>query len=141
MDINKLTEKTKALIGEASNIATQNRNAEITDFHMMAAMLNNENNLIYKIFESNLSIDVGTLKTSINTEISALPKVEGSIQLMFSKDVENQLAQAEKIAESMKDEYISVEHIMLGIIDRASPRLNQYLRLYRIDKKRFLNAL
>ena len=141
MDINRLTEKTKALIGDASNLATQNRNAEITDFHMMAAMLNNENNMIYKIFESNLSIDVQTLKSSINDEIASLPKVEGSIQLMFSKDVENQLAQSEKIAESMKDEYISVEHIMLGIIDKASPRLNQYLRLYRIDKKRFLNAL
>ncbi len=141
MDINMLTEKTKALIGDASNLATQNRNAEITDFHMVAAMLNNENNMIYKILETNLSVDVQTLKTSINDEISSLPKVEGSVQLRFSKECEDALQYAEKIAQSMKDEYISVEHVMLGIIEKASTRLNQYLRLYRIDKKRFLNAL
>ena len=141
MDINMLTEKSKAVIGDASNLATQNRNAEITDFHMMAAMLNNENNMIYKILENNLSVDVETFKGSINDEIREMPKVEGSVQLRFSSIVDEALIHAEKIAKSMKDEYISVEHIMLGLIEKSSSRLTQYFRLYRIDKKRFLNAL
>ncbi len=141
MDINVLTEKTKALIGDASNLATQNRNQEITDFHMLAAMLNNENNLIYKIFENNMNVDVDSLKNIINDEIRNIPKVDGQIQLRFSQDVEAALTEAEKQAKLMKDEYISVEHMLLGLISKSSSKLTRYLHTYKIDRRHFLAAL
>ena len=64
MNVSSLTEKSKALISDASNIAIQNRNAEITEFHMIDAMVNNENNLIYQLL-NNMGVNVEGLKENV----------------------------------------------------------------------------
>ena len=72
MNISSLTEKSKTLISDASNIAIQNRNAEITEFHMVDAMIDNENNLIYQLLK-NMGVSVADLKENIEDEIRNLP--------------------------------------------------------------------
>ena len=140
MNVSSLTEKSKTLISDASNIAVQNRNAEITEFHMVDAMVNNENNLIYKLLK-NMGVNVEELKESIENEIRLLPKITGNVAMRFSQEVEDELQESEKQAKNMKDEFISVEHIMLGIIEKCTPKLGRIFKLYRIDKHRFLIAL
>jgi ATP-dependent Clp protease ATP-binding subunit ClpB len=140
MNISSLTEKSKTLITDASNIATQNRNAEITEFHMLDAMINNENNLIYQLLK-NMNVDVEALKENVEDEIKTFPKITGNVALRFSGEVEEQLQESERQAKNMKDEYISVEHIMLGIIEKCTARLGKLFKIYRIDKHRFLVAL
>ncbi len=140
MNISSLTEKSKTLIADASNIAVQNRNAEITEFHMVDAMVNNENNLIYQLLK-NMGVNVEELKENIENEIRLLPKITGNVAMRFSQEVEEELQESEKQAKNMKDEFISVEHIMLGIIEKCTPKLGRIFKLYRIDKHRFLIAL
>ena len=140
MNVSSLTEKSKALISDASNIAIQNRNAEITEFHMIDAMVNNENNLIYQLL-NNMGVNVEGLKENVEEEIRSLPKITGNVAMRFSPEVEEALQESEKQAKNMKDEYISVEHIMLGIIDKCTQKLGKLFKLYRIDKHRFLVAL
>ena len=140
MNVSSLTEKSKTLISDASNIAVQNRNAEITEFHMVDAMVNNENNLIYQLLK-NMGVNVEELKENIENEIRLLPKITGNVAMRFSQEVEDELQESEKQAKNMKDEFISVEHIMLGIIEKCTPKLGRIFKLYRIDKHRFLIAL
>ena len=140
MNVSSLTEKSKTLISDASNIAVQNRNAEITEFHMVDAMVNNENNLIYQLLK-NMGVNVEELKENIENEIRLLPKITGNVAIRFSQEVEDELQESEKQAKNMKDEFISVEHIMLGIIEKCTPKLGRIFKLYRIDKHRFLIAL
>ncbi len=140
MNVSSLTEKSKTLISDASNIAVQNRNAEITEFHMIDAMVNNENNLIYQLLK-NMGVNVEELKENIENEIRLLPKITGNVAMRFSQEVEDELQESEKQAKNMKDEFISVEHIMLGIIEKCTPKLGRIFKLYRIDKHRFLIAL
>ena len=140
MNVSSLTEKSKTLISDASNIAVQNRNAEITEFHMVDAMINNENNLIYQLLK-NMGVNVEELKENIENEIRLLPKITGNVAMRFSQEVEDELQESEKQAKNMKDEFISVEHIMLGIIEKCTPKLGRIFKLYRIDKHRFLIAL
>ena len=140
MNISSLTEKSKTLISDASNIAIQNRNAEITEFHMLDAMINNENNLIYQLL-NNMGVNVEGLKENVEEEIRSLPKITGNVAMRFSAEVDEQLQESEKQSKNMKDEYISVEHIMLGIIEKCTPKLGKLFKLYRIDKHRFLVAL
>ncbi len=140
MNISSLTEKSKTLISDASNIAIQNRNAEITEFHMVDAMIDNENNLIYQLLK-NMGVSVADLKENIEDEIRNLPKITGNVAMRFSPEVDEELQESERQAKNMKDEYISVEHIMLGIIEKCTPKLSKIFKLYRIDKHRFLVAL
>ena len=140
MNVSSLTEKSKTLISDASNIAVQNRNAEITEFHMVDAMVNNENNLIYQLLK-NMGVNVEELKENIENEIRLLPKITGNVAMRFSQEVEDELQESEKQAKNMKDEFISVEHIMLGIMEKCTPKLGRIFKLYRIDKHRFLIAL
>ena len=140
MNVSNFTEKSKEAITSASNIATNNRNAEISDFHMLLAFLDNKEGIVVGLLKK-MEVNVESLKTIVQSEIQKFPKITGSVSLRFSSEVEKALDEAEKQARAMKDEYISVEHLMIGIIEKASENLKKILRTYRIDKHRFLVAL
>ena len=140
MNVSNFTEKSKAVITSASTITTRNRNAEITDLHMMIAFLEDNEGIVKGLLEK-MEVDTDSLKSVIQTEINRLPKVTGTVSLRFSLEVEKALDESEKQAKSMKDEFISVEHLMLGIIECASDELKRIFKVYRIDKHRFLVAL
>ena len=140
MNVSNFTEKSKEAITSASNIATSNRNAEISDFHMLLAFLENKEGIVVGLLKK-MEVNVESLKTIVQSEIQKFPKITGSVSLRFSSEVERALDEAEKQARAMKDEYISVEHLMIGIIEKASEDLRKILKTYRIDKHRFLVAL
>ena len=140
MDISNFTEKSKQALSMASNLATRNKNPEITEYHILLALISENEGLVTSLLK-NLDVNVENLKSLIQNEIDTFSKVTGSVALRFSETVERILENAEKQAKSMKDEFISVEHIMLGLIEEANSEFKQTLKLYGITKQKFLNAL
>ena len=140
MDVANFTEKSKEAITLASNIATQNNNSEITDCHMVKAFLEDENGLIPMLLKK-MDININSFKTLIQAEIDKKPKVKGNVSIRFSLDVEKSLDEAEKHCMAMKDEFISVEHLMLGIFECATDSLRKIFKTFKIDKHKFLVAL
>ncbi len=140
MDVSNFTDKSKTVIATASNLAVQNRNAEIDVSHLILAMLDRKENLIYQLLVK-MDVNVVNFKTELEDEIGSYPKVSGKVEIRFSRNSEKALEDAEKYSKNMKDEYISVEHLMLGAIENADENLRGILKRYKVDKNKFLSAL
>ena len=140
MDVANFTDKSKEAITVASNIATKNNNPEIKDCHMVAAFLDDKSGVITMLLKK-MGINVDSLLTLLQEEIDKMPKVNGNVSLRFALEVEKALDEAEKQAKAMRDEFISVEHLMLGLIECATESLRRILKVYKIDKHKFLVAL
>ena len=134
MNIQKFTEKSKDVIANASNITAANQNAEITDFHLFLSMIDNQENLIYQLLATNMGVNIDNMKILVQEQINKEPKITGTVAMRFSTLTDEILNNAEKQAEIMKDEFVSVEHIMLAIIDKASPNLSKIFKIFRISK-------
>jgi len=140
MNVSNFTEKSKDIITSASNIALKNKNAEIKDFHMVLAFLEHTEGLVNQLLKK-MDVEVIPLKGVIENEINNLPKVTGQIALRFASEVEKALEESEKQSKSMKDEFISVEHLMLGIMEKCSQELKTIFKVYRIEKHKLLVTL
>ncbi len=140
MNVGNFTEKSKQAISTASNLAMTNQNAEIMEYHMLSALISTNDGLVTLLLKK-MDVDVNSLRNACQTEINKLSKITGSVALRFSEKVEKALENAQKQANSMKDEFISVEHIMLGMMEEATPDFKQMLKLYSITKSKFLSAL
>ena len=140
MDVSRLAEKTKSVIADAHSNALLHKNAEITEYHMLFALVNNENNINYKIL-SNMGVDVEDLRKNLEQVINTLSQSTTAGSVKFSPEVEEQITEADRQAEIMKDDLISVEHLMLGIILKCTPSLARLLKLFGITKKDFLATL
>ncbi len=139
MNIDKYTKKSIEAIQSAQNIAAEHGNQQIEQTHLFYALLAQENGLISSLIRS-MGINPSALLGTLQTKIDSLPKVSGGSQY-FSQAAASAIDEAEKTASNMKDEYVSVEHIMLGIIKKADPDMKQILRGADIDENKFLSAL
>ncbi len=140
MNVANFTEKSKQAITIASNLASQNKNAEITEYHMLLSLISTNDGLVTLLLKK-MDVDINALRNTVQTEIDKLSQITGNVALRFSENVEKALENAERQAKSMKDEFISVEHIMLGLIEEASSDFKQTLKVYGITKSKFLSAL
>ena len=141
MNVEKFTEKSKDVIANASNIAMQNNNEEIADLHLFLSMVDNGQNLIYQLLNANMEINIDNLKILIQESINKLPKVDNPKAMRFAEETDVILNNSEKQASTMKDEYVSVEHIMLAMIEKGSRELIKIFKLFGISKTSFLVAL
>ena len=143
MNIQKFTQKSLEAVQSAQTLAVEKQNAQVEQEHLLLALLEQENSLIKELFKK-ISTTEG-LEEELRNTISNMPKVTGgatqSDSIYVSQDVNKALADAENIAKKMKDEYISVEHIMLGIFDNANSKIRDLLRRYSVTKNEFLKAL
>ncbi len=140
MNVANFTEKSKQVITVASNLAMTNKNAEISEYHMLLSLISANDGLVTLLLKK-MDVDINSLRNSCQTEIDKLSKITGSIALRFSENIERVLENSQKQAKSMKDEFISVEHIMLGMIEEATQDFKQMLKIYGITKSKFLTAL
>ena len=140
MDVAYFTDKSKEAISIASNLAIKNNNPEISDCHMVTALLDDKGGVINMLFKK-MDINTDSLLKMLEEEIAKMPKVSGNVSLRFSVPAEKALEEAEKQAKSMKDQFISVEHLMLGILEHSTEALRKILKSYKIDKHKFLVAL
>ena len=143
MDIQKFTQKSLEAIQKAQEIAIQNQNPQIEQEHILFALIDDENGLIKELL-SKMQVSK-ELKNEIKKIIENKPKIISKTNqnenIYISQGLEQALVEAEKIAQKMKDEYISVEHIMLGIINKPSREVLNLLKTFNITKDRFLKVL
>ncbi len=141
MNTQNYTQKSIDAINSAQNTARNNNNQQLTQEHMALALLEQDSGLISTIINktgANATALTGMFRTAVNS----LPVVSGDTESLYmSEELANALAYAEKAAADMKDQYISVEHIMLGIIKKPSKTVKQILATAGIDEKSFRDAL
>ena len=125
MDAQKFTQKSLEAIKSAQNIAVENQSAQIEEEHLILALLKQEDSLIKELFDK-----MGVPKSfeeDIQRKVENNPKMVGTSRradaIYVSQDVDMVLTISEKIADKMKDEYVSVEHIMLAIFDNPSSKI------------------
>ena len=143
MNMQKFTQKSLEALQNAQQIAIQNQNSQVEQEHLMLALINDENGLINELLEK-MKISK-EFKAQIEKAVKNKPKIISNTNqnesIYVSQDLEQALIEAEKIANNMKDEYVSVEHIMLGIIDKANRELANLLKTFNITKSKFLKVL
>ena len=143
MNIQKFTQKSIEAIQNAQNIAIENQNPQVEQEHIILALLEQENSLIKELIKKIGSEE--NFEEDVRKNIQNKPKMIGGARqndgIYVSQDVDIVLANSETIAQKMKDEYVSVEHIMLSVFDNANKEVKEILRRHNITKNEFLKAL
>ena len=144
MNANKMTQRSMQAIQAAQGFVTEYQNNAVGQLHLMTALVGDESGLIPQLLEK-MGIDPVSAKQYLYTELSKLPKVYGGSRPADSVYVDSAcdraVASAEKTAEQMKDEYVSVEHLFIGLINEADNDLKKFLTAFDIKKADFLKAL
>ena len=141
MNFNQYTQKSIEAVQSAQSIAQSMGHQQLTQEHLLKALISQNDGLIPQLI-TNAGADISALSRRLDDEIARMPQVSGGNQQMYlSPDLEKALADAEKEAHSFQDEYISVEHLMLGLFDGASGAVKEMLKSCGITKQAFLTAL
>ena len=144
MDMQKCTQKSLEAIKAAQNLAIEYSNLQIETPHLACVLIAQPDGLIPQLL-SKMNIDADALLQSLKTVVEKLPKVTGPgrepDKVYISQEVDKILTSAEKLAEQMQDEYVSVEHIFLSILDHASGELKATLDAFNLKKDAFLKVL
>ena len=144
MNMQKFTQKSLEAVERAQSIAVEYGNQQIEQAHLLYALLEQEGGLIPQLL-ANMGVTVADVAAAVQTELSRLPRVSGSGReagkVYIAAEVDKALRLAESAAASMKDEYISVEHLFLALIDAAGRSLQPLFQTYRITREGVLRAL
>ena len=143
MNAQKFTQKSLEAIQQAQNLAVQNQNSQIEEEHLILALLEQEDSLIKELLNK-MGVSEN-FENDIRNKVENDPKMVGGARkadaIYVSQDVDMVLSNSEKIADKMKDEYVSVEHIMLAIFDNPSNEIKEIFKRYNVNKNDFLKAL
>lgn len=140
MNMQKLTQKSMEVIQNARNTAVEYGNSQIEQEHLLYALTSQDGGLIPELLKK-LGTNGETVAKAAVSLVEKLPKVSGGAEVYVSRELEAALNSAEKHAENMHDEYVSVEHFMLGIIEKPSAGIKKLLRDFGINSDNFLEAL
>ena len=139
MDFNKYTQKSLEAVQSCQSLALEYGNQEIDQIHLLYALLNKEDSLIVKLMDK---MNVNTAGFVYQTEkvLAGHVKVQGGQQYM-SQDLSRTFTQADKEARQMGDEYVSVEHLFLALLETANKELKTLFKNFQIQRNGFLQAL
>ena len=144
MDINKLTQKSREAVQDAQALTIEYGNMQIEQAHLLYALLAQEDGLIPQLL-TKMDVQSEAIKNEVQGVLSRLSKVTGPgrepDKVYISQDVDRALNEAEKQAARMTDEYVSVEHLMLGLLETADSNLKKIFQNHGIEKNKFLEAL
>ena len=144
MNMQKFTQKSLEALNDAQSVAISHQNTQVDQEHVFFALLDQEDGLIPSIL-TKMNTDVKAIKAASVAAINKKPSVSGPgrepDKIYISQDVDKMLVKSEKIAQKMQDDYISVEHIMLALIETANYEVSHILRAYNINKKNFGEVL
>lgn len=141
MNIEKYTQKMQGAILDSQNLATSYGHQQLEIAHVHYAIISDSDGLIPKLLEA-MNVDVRALKADLEKNLEKMPKVSGGNgQVYMSPELNSVLIKAEKIAGDFKDDYVSVEHLYLAIIDSKNSEVNGILTKYGINKDDFMRAL
>ena len=142
MNLNQFTQKSVEAIQAAQQLAGERQNQQIRQEHLLLCLLEQKEGLIPQLMQK-IGIDPTALRQKLTAAVERLPQVSGSGagQMYLSRELEQALNEAEKIAGEMHDEYTSVEHLMLGLFEKADDTLTGLFREAGLTKEKFMAAL
>ena len=144
MNTQKLTQKSIEAIQSAQSLAVSRSNQQIDQLHLLLALLTQQDGLIPQLIQS-MGIDERAMTEETERCVDALPKVTGSgrraDEVYVTVDVDKALTEAEEQAKHMGDEYVSVEHLFLGLIDKAREKAKDIFTSFGVTRDKFLAAL
>ena len=139
MNTQNYTQKTVEAIQNAQNIARENDNQSLVPEHLLYSLLDQDGGLIPSLF-GKMGVDCNTVLGELDSYIATLPKVSGG-EMYLSSETDRVIRTAEKTAKSMNDEYVSVEHLMLGIFTNMTPEIRKIFNAHGITKNAFVDEL
>jgi ATP-dependent Clp protease ATP-binding subunit ClpB len=144
MDPNKLTVMARSAVEEGQSQARRRSHNEVETWHLLAALLTQEGGIVPALIEK-LGLTVGALQLAAERELDRLPKVTGSVdvsKIYVTQAVNEVLTRAEEEAGKLKDEFVSTEHLFLGLVEVAKPEaFKKYLKSFGLDRAKVLQAL
>ena len=144
MNAQKFTQKSLEAIGLAQDTAIEYQNMQVEQQHLLYALLTQEQGLIHELLVK-MKVDTQAMLSDLTFQLANIPKVTGTgreaDKIYVAQDVDQALNSAEKIAANMKDEFVSVEHLFLSLLDNANDKLKQLFKDYHITKDTFLKIL
>lgn len=140
MNSQQFTQKSLEAIQTSQAMAKENRNPTIMPEHLLYALIDQDGGLIPSLL-GKMQTDSNAILSELDTAISQLPTVGNESEIYLSKEAERVINEAQKQAKSMGDEYVSVEHLMLGIFSAATPAVKKILSDHGITKSAFIKEL
>jgi ATP-dependent Clp protease ATP-binding subunit ClpB len=141
MDLNRLTNKSREAFSAAQELAVNSGHQVVGPKHLLAALLDQEEGLAAR-FIQHAAVDVAGLRQGLNKLLDAIPKVsgyEGTLQM--SSSMARVLSKAEQEAKQLKDDYVSIEHLLLALIEEGEEDLKKLFRQSNLDRNNLLNSL
>lgn len=143
MNMQKFTQKSLEAIQSAQQISIENSNQQLEQQHLLLALIEQRSLILQLLIK--MGIEGTQIEADVKELVDKLPKVTGiareADKIYISSDVDSVLVQSEKNADSMKDEYISTEHIMLALIAHPNSELKRLFEKYQITRDKFLKEL
>lgn len=139
MNLQKFTQKSLEAIQNAQSNAVEYGNPQLDQQHLLLALLQQEDGLIPGLLQK-MNINVNGLTQAVENEVKRLPRVSGG-ETRVAVDLEKALTAAEKLAENMTDEYVSVEHIFMAMVNAPNTALKDLFRQYNVNKDSFMKIL
>ena len=144
MNIEQMTQKTREALQAAQRIAVEYSNNAVEQEHLLAALAQQQDGLIPQMLQT-LGVDANAFAQAALQKVEALPRVTGSgrdpEKIYISSDLDRALNAAEQQAKQMKDEYISVEHVFLGVLQRPGKAANEIFKMFGITTEKFMQQL
>ena len=139
MNLQKFTQKSLEAIQNAQSMAVEYGNPQMDQQHLLVTLLTQDEGLIPQLMQK-VNVNVNGLLQAAENEVKKLPRATGG-QTYVSSDLEKTLTAAEKLAENMTDEYVSVEHIFMAMVNSPNAALKDIFRQYNITKEGFMKIL
>lgn len=141
MNMQKFTQKSIEALQAAQNEALSNANQNLTEEHLLYALVSQKEGVVPNLF-AKCGADISRIISETEKKIASMPKVTGGgDNLYMDSTLASALAEAEKEADAMNDSYVSVEHIILGMMDKPSEFIKKLFRDYGIEREKFCSAL
>ena len=144
MNMNQFTQKTIGALQRAQSMAIEYQHMQVEQEHLLLALTEDQNDLIPKLL-TRCGISVDALRSGLENSLGRMPRVSGSGRepgkVYIAPDLEKALVAAEKAAERMKDEYLSVEHVWMGICEKPSAGIKSLLKSLGYNEAAFLKTL
>ena len=144
MDAQRFTQKSLEAISLAQRIASDNQSVQIEQLHLLYALASQPEGLIGQLI-TKMGADAAAFEAACRQEVERMPRMSGpgreAGKIYVAPDVDAVLSEAEKQAEHMRDEYISVEHLFMALLEKGNRAVQQLLNRFGIRKKEFLTAL
>ncbi|MBQ7737380.1 MAG: AAA family ATPase, partial [Oscillospiraceae bacterium] len=140
MNMENYTQKSIDALRTAQSMARENRNNYIMPEHLLYALVDQDGGLIPSLL-GKMGVDCNGLLSELDTAIGALPKVGGDTEAYLSPETDRVIRAAETAAKSLKDEYVSVEHLMMGIFASTTPAIKRIFADHGITRADFTREL